>query len=89
MWYNIYVIKRKELLLMKHHYKQVKYIYNSRDDVVIIKDNDFKMIKDYILFLESELHEANGSTFSDIRTEMIKRLGEDKVNQYYGKEITK
>ena len=74
---------------MKHHYKQVKYIYNSRDDVVVIKDNDFKMIRDYILFLESELHQANGSTFSDIRTEMIKRLGEDKVNQFYGKETTK
>ena len=74
---------------MKHHYKQVKYIYNSRDDVVVIKDNDFKMIRDYILFLEDELHQANGSTFSDIRTEMIKRLGEDKVNQYYGKETTK
>ena len=70
---------------MKHHYKQVKYIYNSRDDVAIIKDNDFKMIRDYILFLESELHQANGSTFSDIRTELIKRLGEDKVNQFYGK----
>lgn len=79
---------------MKYHYKQIPYSQTDKTEKVpkgkIVMDwGGWRMVKDYILFLESELHQANGSTFSDIRAEMIKRLGEDKVNQYYGKEITK
>ena len=79
---------------MKYHYKQIPYEQTDKAEKIpkgkIVMDwGDWRMVKDYILFLESEFHQANGSTFSDIRTELIKRLGEDKVNQYYGKEIIK
>ena len=79
---------------MKYHYKQIPYEQTDKAEKVpkgkVVMDwGDWRMVKDYILFLEGELHQANGSTFSDIRTEMIKRLGEDKVNRYYGKETTK
>ena len=79
---------------MKYHYKQIPYEQTDKAEKVpkgkVVMDwGDWGMVKDYILFLEGELHQANGSTFSDIRTEMIKRLGEDKVNRYYGKETIK
>ena len=68
---------------MKHHYKRVNYIYSSRDNVVVLKDTEFKMIKDYILLLEGELHNANGRTFKDIPTELLEMLGEKNFNRFY------
>lgn len=75
---------------MMYHYKQVPYHITERIEKVhegkaVMNKGDWDMVKDYILFLESELHQANGTTFSDIKTEMIKRLGEEKVERYYGK----
>lgn len=76
--------------MLQFHYKQVKYWITDRvtkvhEKQVVMNKGDWDMVKDYMLFLESELHQANGSTFSDIKTEMIKRLGEEKVERYYGK----
>lgn len=73
---------------MKYHYKRVNYEQLDKNSKVekgkvVLEYGDWKMVKDYILFLESELHQANGSTFGSIKEELIKRLGEEKVNQYY------
>lgn len=75
---------------MQYHYKQIPYWVTDRiekihENKVVMNKGDWDMVKDYILFLESGLHQANGSTFSDIKTEMVKWLGEEKVNRYYGK----
>jgi hypothetical protein len=73
---------------MKYHYKRINYEQLDKKQKVekgkvVLEYGDWKMVKDYILFLESELHQANGSTFGSIEEELIKRLGEEKVNQYY------
>lgn len=76
--------------MLQFHYKQVQYWLTDRitkvhENKVVMDKGNWDMVKDYILFLESELHQTNGSIFSDIKTEMIKRLGEEKVGRYYGK----
>ena len=76
--------------MLQFHYKQVKYWLTDRiakvhEKQVVMNEGDWNMVKDYILFLESELHQATGKTFSDIKTEMVKWLGEEKVERYYGK----
>lgn len=73
---------------MKYLYKQIPYTQLDRvekvhEGKVVMNKGDWDMVKDYILFLESEVHQANGTTFSDIKTEMIKRLGEEKVKKFY------
>ena len=73
---------------MKYHYKRVNYEQLDKNSKVekgkvVLEYGDWKMVKDYILFLESELHQANGSTFGSIEEELIKRLDEEKVKQYY------
>jgi hypothetical protein len=73
---------------MKYHYKRVNYEQLDKKQQVekgkvVLEYGDWKMVKDYILFLESELHQANGSTFGSIEEELTNRLGEEKVNQYY------
>ena len=75
---------------MQYHYKQVPYWITDRvekihENKVVMNKGDWDVVKDYILFLESELHQATGRTFSDIKTEMVKWLGEEKVSRYYGK----
>lgn len=76
--------------MLQFHYKQVKYWLTDRitkvhEKQVVMNEGDWNMVKDYILFLESELHQATGKTFSDIKTEMVKWLGEEKVERYYRK----
>ena len=73
---------------MKYHYKRVNYEQLDKNSKVekgkvVLEYGDWKMVKDYILFLEGELYQANGSTFGSIEEELIKRLSEEKVNQYY------
>lgn len=75
---------------MQYHYKQVPYRITERvekihENKVVMDKGEWDMVKDYIMFLESELHQATGETFSDIKTEMVKWLGEEKVERYYGK----
>jgi len=80
--------------MLQFHYKQVEYWLTDRitkvhENQVVMNKGDWDMVKDYILFLESELHQVNNSTFSDIKTEMVKRLGEEKVGHYYRKRRKK
>ena len=56
---------------------------------VIIESKDWKMIRDYIVLLEGQLHRVTGQTFSSIEEEMLKIFGEEKVKLYYGKENKK
>ena len=80
--------------MLQFHYKQVQYwltdsVTKVHENKVVMGKGDWDMVKDYLLFLENELYQANGSTFSDIKTEMIKRLGEEKIERYYGKRGNK
>lgn len=50
---------------------------------VVLEKGDWDMIRDYFIFLESELHQATGATFDTVERELIKRLGEEKCRQYY------
>lgn len=77
---------------MHYHYKQVAYEQLDRrtkieKGKVVLNKGEWDMVKDYILFLESELYRENNSTFGSIEEELIKRLGEEKVNKYYKREV--
>lgn len=77
---------------MYYHYKQIAYEQlDKRTKIekgkVVLNKGEWDMVKDYILFLESELHQANGSTFDSIEKELIKRLDEEKVKKYYKREV--
>ena len=74
---------------MKYCYKQVPYEQLDKTEKVtkgkvVLNHGDFKIICDYILFLESAVYNATNKTFKSIPEEMISFLGEDKVKQYYG-----
>lgn len=74
---------------MKYHYKRVPYEQLDKTEKVakgkvVLEHGDFKMFCDYILFLESAIHNATSKTFKSIPEEMVKLLGEEKVKQYYG-----
>lgn len=74
---------------MKYHYKLVPYEQLDKTEKVakskvVLHHGDFKMICDYILFLESAVYNATNKTFKSIPEEMVNFLGEEKVKQYYG-----
>ena len=76
---------------MKYHYKRVNYEQLDKDQIVskgkiVMTWEDWRMIRDYIIILEGDLHIATKQTFGSIREEMTKILGTEKVEKYYGKE---
>lgn len=76
---------------MKYHYKRVNYEQLDKNQIVpkgkiVMTWEDWRMIQDYIIILEGDLHIATGQTFGSIREEMTKILGVEKAGKYYGKE---
>lgn len=74
---------------MKYHYKRINYEQLDRTQKVeggkvVINKNEWTMMCDYLLFLESALYQATGKTFGSIPDEMVKFLGKEKVKQFYG-----
>ena len=74
---------------MQFNYKQIPYEQLDRatkinKGKVVLNNKDWRMVRDYILFLEGALHIATNQTFGSIPEEMIRYLGEEKVKKYYG-----
>jgi hypothetical protein len=76
---------------MKYHYKRVNYEQLDKNQIVpkgkiVMTWEDWRMIRDYIIILEGDLHNATGQVFGSIREEMTKIFGIEKMEKFYGKE---
>ena len=80
--------------MIHYHYKQVPYWKTDRitkvtKNKIVMSEESWKMVRDYITILEGNIHILNGQTFGSIREEMVKVFGEEKVSQLYEKKVKK
>ena len=73
---------------MKYHFKHVQYEQLDKTQKVakgkvVLNEGDFKMMRDYIVVLESHLFYHDKKPFGTIQEELTKLLGEEKVKEYY------